>query len=165
MSGKYPIADFVFHSFDQAQELVATYKNKNQRIVFTNGCFDILHKGHVTYLNQAAYLGNVLIVGLNSDDSVRKLKGPTRPVNDWNARATLLASLKMVDAVICFDEETPEMLIKQVIPDVLVKGGDYQLHEIVGADFVQQNGGQVVIIDLVKGFSTSTIISKIGRKS
>ncbi|MBK8846898.1 MAG: D-glycero-beta-D-manno-heptose 1-phosphate adenylyltransferase [Bacteroidetes bacterium] len=159
------MADYVFRSFDDAKESVANFKNRKQRIVFTNGCFDILHKGHVTYLNEAAALGDVLIVGLNSDDSVKKLKGASRPVNDWAARATVLASLKMVDAVICFEDDTPETLIAQVIPDVLVKGGDYKLHEIVGAGFVQQNGGQVVIIDLVKGFSTSTIISKIENQS
>lgn len=132
-----------------------------QKVVFTNGCFDILHLGHITYLAQARQLGDALVVGLNSDASVRRLKGPSRPVNDQNARAQLLAALECVDYVVFFEEDTPFNVITQVVPDVLVKGGDYSIDNIVGADFVMQNGGKVLTIPFVNGFSTTSIIENL----
>ena len=130
------------------------------RVVFTNGCFDILHTGHVQLLTQCREQGDYVIVGLNSDASVRRLKGPTRPVNDQRARAAVLAALEAVDAVVVFDEDTPLELITQIKPDVLVKGGDYTISEIAGAEFVKLNGGEVVIVPLVPGFSTTGILNK-----
>lgn len=134
----------------------------NKKIVFTNGCFDILHPGHVYYLNQAKSLGDVLIVGLNSDDSVRRLnKGAERPIHPQEERAKVLASLLCVDYVCIFQEDTPLELIKIVKPDVLVKGGDYTIDKIVGADIVLQNGGKVEIIPLLEGYSTTNIVRKL----
>lgn len=135
-----------------------------QKIVFTNGCFDVLHFGHVHYLLEAKKLGDILVVGLNSDDSVRRLKGPTRPINGEKERAFVLAALSFVDYVVLFEEDTPENLIKAVWPDVLVKGGDYALDQIVGADFVTQNGGTVTTIPFVEGFSSSQIIEQLKTK-
>ena len=132
-----------------------------QKIVFTNGCFDILHRGHVTYLAQARQMGDLLVVGLNSDASVRRLKGPHRPVNDEQSRALLLAALEMVDYVVLFEEDTPYNLILKVKPDLLVKGGDYDIDNIVGADFVRQRGGEVRTIPFVQGFSSSSIIDHL----
>ena len=132
-----------------------------QKIVFTNGCFDILHRGHVTYLAQARQMGDLLVVGLNSDASVRRLKGPGRPVNDEQSRALLLAALEMVDYVVLFEEDTPYNLILKVKPDLLVKGGDYDIDNIVGADFVRQRGGEVRTIPFVQGFSSSSIIDHL----
>lgn len=137
------------------------FKRHGQKIVFTNGCFDVLHYGHVHYLLQAKALGDILVIGLNSDDSVRRLKGPTRPINGENERAFVLAALACVDYVTLFEEDTPEELIKVVRPDVLVKGGDYTLDNIVGADFVMQNGGTVTTIPFVEGFSSTRIIEKL----
>lgn len=136
-------------------------KHHGQKIVFTNGCFDVLHFGHVHYLLQAKALGDILVIGLNSDDSVRRLKGPTRPINGENERAFVLAALVCVDYVTLFEEDTPEELIKVLRPDVLVKGGDYTLDNIVGADFVTQNGGIVTTIPFVEGFSSTLIIEKL----
>jgi rfaE bifunctional protein nucleotidyltransferase chain/domain len=130
------------------------------RIVFTNGCFDILHPGHVELLAQCRDFGDYVVLGLNSDASVRKLKGPGRPVNDQLSRAVVLAGLSFVDAVIIFEEDTPLELITQVRPDILVKGGDYKALEIVGAEIVRRNGGEVRIVPLVEGYSTTTIIGK-----
>lgn len=137
------------------------FKRHGQKIVFTNGCFDVLHFGHVHYLLQAKKLGDILVIGLNSDDSVRRLKGPRRPINGENERAFVLAALVCVDYVTLFEEDTPEELIKVVRPDVLVKGGDYTLDNIVGADFVTQNGGIVTTIPFVEGFSSTRIIEKL----
>lgn len=130
------------------------------KVVFTNGCFDILHRGHVELLAQCRELGDHVILGLNSDASTRRLKGPQRPVNDQLARAVVLAGLSFVDAVIIFDEDTPLDLITAISPDILVKGGDYKASEIVGADFVIHSGGEVHIIPLVEGFSTTSVIGK-----
>jgi D-beta-D-heptose 7-phosphate kinase/D-beta-D-heptose 1-phosphate adenosyltransferase len=130
-------------------------------VVFTNGCFDIMHRGHATYLAQARTLGDLLVVGLNTDASVQRLKGPSRPINHQYDRAFLLASLACVDFVILFDEDTPEQLIHTVCPDILVKGGDYTLDTIVGADFVLQNGGTVTTIPFVDGYSTTSTLNKI----
>ena len=136
-------------------------KLHDRKIVFTNGCFDVLHYGHVRYLLEARKLGDLLVVGLNNDDSVRRLKGSTRPVNGENERAFVLAALSCVDYVSLFEEDTPEELIKIVCPDVLVKGGDYTIDNIVGADFVQRNGGVVTTIPFVEGFSSTRIIEQL----
>jgi rfaE bifunctional protein nucleotidyltransferase chain/domain len=138
---------------------------KQQRIVFTNGCFDLLHPGHIQYLAKAAEMADLLMIGLNSDESVRKLKGPSRPYLNEDARALILASLCFVSAVVLFNEETPYNLIKKVMPDVLVKGGDYKPREIVGYDIVKTNGGQVQTIEFIQGFSSTGIIEKISGRS
>lgn len=143
------------------QRLVQGWRTTGKKVVFTNGCFDILHHGHLEYLAAAADAGNYLVVGVNTDASVRKLKGPERPVNREEDRALQLASLLCVDAVCLFDEDTPKELIEAVEPDVLVKGGDYTLDKIVGADFVQQRGGEIRIIPFVNGYSTTALIDKI----
>ena len=130
-------------------------------LVFTNGCFDILHAGHVDLLNRAKALGTRLVVGINSDESVRRIKGPERPVQDQNSRAAILLSLSSVDAVEIFDEPTPDRLIREVKPDILVKGGDWRPDEIIGSDFVTSYGGHVVSLPLVDGFSSSLIIDKL----
>lgn len=130
-------------------------------MVFTNGCFDILHLGHIDYLEKAQALGSKLIVGLNADTSVKRLKGPERPVNPQVARARMLAALAFVDAVVLFEEDTPLTLIETLAPDVLVKGGDYEISNIVGAPFVMNNGGKVLTIPLVQGYSTTNIINKV----
>ncbi len=132
-----------------------------KKIVFTNGCFDIVHVGHLDYLRKASFWGDVLIVGLNTDSSVARLKGKDRPVNKLESRALFLSYFSFVDYIIPFEEDTPINLIKAVTPDVLVKGSDYKYENIVGADWVTANGGQVVTIDLVEGYSTSNIINKI----
>lgn len=136
-------------------------KRQGRKIVFTNGCFDVLHYGHIRYLLEARKLGDLLVVGLNSDESVRRLKGSSRPINRENERAFVLAALACVDYVTLFEEDTPEELIKLVRPDVLVKGGDYTLDNIVGADFVTKNGGTVTTIPFVEGFSSTRIIEKL----
>ena len=133
----------------------------NKKIVFTNGVFDILHEGHIASLSEAASFGHVLIVAVNSDASVKRLKGEDRPVNHENSRALLLASLVMTDAVILFDEDTPLDLITAILPDVLVKGGDYTIDQIVGAKEVIANGGEVKIVPILEGFSTTGIIEKM----
>lgn len=135
----------------------------NKTIAFTNGCFDILHRGHIASLSQAASEGDFLIVGLNSDQSTKNLKGPRRPVNDEQSRALLLASLIIVDAVVIFNEETPLALIKAIRPDVIVKGGDYTVEQIAGAKEVIADGGRVVINPIIEGFSTTGLIEKISK--
>lgn len=139
------------------------WRATGKKIVFTNGCFDILHHGHLDLLAKAAELGNVLIVGVNTDSSVQRLKGKDRPVTNEQDRLFQLASLLCVDAVSLFDEDTPEALIKLIRPDVLVKGGDYTIDNIVGAQYVQGYGGSVGIIPFVEGYSTTTIIERIKR--
>ncbi len=148
-------------SLQDAAELVSNWKADGQKVVFTNGCFDVLHYGHVCYLAEAKELGDKLIVGLNSDASVRRLKGETRPINGQKERATLLAALSFIDAIVIFEEDTPENLIKNISPDFLVKGGDYTFETIVGADFVSSYGGKVITIPLVKNFSSSSIIKRL----
>lgn len=140
---------------------IAAWKFQGMKVVFTNGVFDLLHTGHITYLTKAAALGERLILGLNTDASVRRLKGPERPVNDENSRALLLASLFFVDAVVLFDDDTPLQLITDLMPDILVKGADYTIDNIVGAKQVIANGGEVKTIDFVDGFSSTSIIQKI----
>jgi len=140
---------------------IKSLKAKGKRIVFTNGCFDILHVGHVDYLSKARKLGDILVVGLNSDNSVRKIKGLGRPINKELDRAKILSSLYFVDYVTIFDESTPEKLIKQLKPNVLVKGGDWKKDDIVGGNFVASIGGRVATIPFVNGYSTTYLIKKI----
>ncbi len=139
-------------------------RREHRRIVFTNGCFDILHRGHVTYLAAARALGDVLVLGLNSDASVRRLKGPSRPINSTEDRAAVMDALRAVDYVTIFDEDTPLELIQSVKPDILVKGGDYEIADIVGADFVQARGGSVRTIPFVEGKSTTGLIRAINAQ-
>jgi D-beta-D-heptose 7-phosphate kinase/D-beta-D-heptose 1-phosphate adenosyltransferase len=147
-----------------AEQLLVEIKARRsagQRVVFTNGCFDILHSGHVTLLEKAAACGDFLVVAINSDDSVRKLKGDGRPVNGEEERARVLGGLKSVGAVVVFGEETPIKLIEAVRPEVLVKGADYRKDQVVGGAFVEANGGRVVLIDLVQGKSTTGTIARM----
>ncbi len=139
---------------------IKKWKNEGKKIVFTNGCFDIIHAGHVDYLEKAKKLGDILVVGLNSDNSVKRLKGPERPINTQEHRKRVLEALKPVDLVIIFEEDTPERLIKEIKPDVLVKGGDWKIENIVGADFVRSYGGIVTTIDFIYDISTTKIIHK-----
>lgn len=144
--------------------VLAFWRFKNQQIVFTNGCFDILHRGHFEYLMKAASLGNVLVIGLNSDASVKRLKGEHRPINNQESRAIALACLQFVSAVVIFEEDTPLELIKLVEPHVLAKGGDYKMENIVGSDCVLSNGGKVEVIPFVEGYSTTQIINQFNKK-
>lgn len=136
-------------------------RDEGKKLVFSNGCFDIVHLGHIDYLEKARNLGDFLVLGLNTDKSVRQLKGENRPVIDEQSRARLMAGLEFIDAVILFDDDTPEKLINAILPDILVKGDDYSIKNIVGADVVMQHGGEVKTISLVEGYSTSSIIEKI----
>ena len=147
---------------EQLNRLLAIWRFKNHQVVFTNGCFDIIHLGHIQYLAAAALLGDKLLIGLNSDSSVRRLKGETRPINPELARAQILASFNFVDAVVLFSEDTPYELIKKVRPSILVKGGDYKPEDIVGYDIVTSNGGRIETIPFVEGFSSTSIIKKGG---
>jgi rfaE bifunctional protein nucleotidyltransferase chain/domain len=145
----------------QLRSNIAAWKSEGKKVVFTNGVFDLLHLGHITYLAKAAELGDKLIIGLNTDASVKRLKGEGRPVNDQNNRAALLAALFFVDAVILFEEDTPRELITLLMPDVLIKGADYSVENIAGAKEVLANGGEVKTISLVEGYSSTAIINKI----
>lgn len=155
------IIDKICTSTQQLNDKLLKWRERGESLVFTNGCFDILHRGHTDYLAKAADLGTKLIVGLNTDSSVRKLKGAVRPIQDEQSRLFILASLACVDAVILFDEDTPYELIKLVQPDVLVKGSDYTPENIVGYDVVTDKGGKVVTIDFLPGYSTTAIEKKI----
>ncbi|HUX53257.1 MAG TPA: D-glycero-beta-D-manno-heptose 1-phosphate adenylyltransferase [Williamwhitmania sp.] len=158
--------NFIKNKILTSQELLtkrAYWNFKNQSVVFTNGCFDIIHRGHVEYLAKAASLGQVMVIGVNTDLSVRKIKGDNRPVQDQDTRALVLAAMEFVSAVILFDEDTPYELIKAVQPDILVKGADYKPEEIVGYDIVTARGGKVVTIPFVEGFSTTSIIQKLSK--
>ena len=148
-------------SFSALKGQLEKWRNANQKIVFTNGCFDLLHFGHVDYLTKARDLGDRLVVGLNTDGSIKRIKGAARPINNEESRAALLAGMAYVDAVVLFDEETPINLVSMVMPDVLVKGGDYSIKEIVGHEIVLNNKGEVCTIDFVEGYSSSMIIEKI----
>lgn len=152
-------------ALDDLVHVVSGWRLQSQTIVFTNGCFDIMHRGHVEYLAQAAGMGNRLVVGLNSDQSIKGLKGPNRPIIDGHSRAELLASFQFIDAVVLFDEETPISLITALKPEVLAKGGDYTPETIVGADVVKANGGRVEVIPFIAGYSTTSIISKIASQA
>jgi rfaE bifunctional protein nucleotidyltransferase chain/domain len=146
------------------QQQLKRWRLLNKKIVFTNGVFDILHQGHIASLSEAAGHGNILIVGVNADASVKRLKGDSRPVNDQDSRALLLASLTMTDAVIIFEEDTPYDLITAIMPDVLVKGGDYTIETIVGAKEIIANAGKVIIAPILEGFSTTAIIERMKKQ-
>ena len=150
-------------TIDQAKYMMNAWKVTGKKVSFTNGCFDILHLGHLFSIGQAAKEADYLIVGLNSDASVKRLKGPERPINSTESRALVIANLVMVDAVVVFEEDTPYELITALLPDVLVKGGDYTIDTIVGAKEVIENGGKVIINPIVEGFSTTNIIEKIKK--
>ncbi len=141
-------------------EKIKALQQQNKKVVFTNGCFDLLHVGHVRYLAEAKKLGDFLIVGVNSDDSVKRLKGPTRPIQNQQDRAEILKALEAVDETVIFTEDTPENLIKNIRPDILVKGGDWKVDQIVGGPFVQSYGGQVCSLTFIDGKSTTKIIEK-----
>ena len=142
---------------------IASWRVFSDQIVFTNGCFDLLHLGHIDYLEKARKLGDRLVIGLNSDESVKLLKGDNRPIHSQETRSRILAAMEFIDAIVIFEEETPADLIKSVNPDILVKGGDYELKEIVGADFVLANKGKVEIIPFLEGHSSSDLIEKIKK--
>jgi D-beta-D-heptose 7-phosphate kinase/D-beta-D-heptose 1-phosphate adenosyltransferase len=148
---------------DELLELVKTARAAGERIVMTNGCFDILHAGHAAYLSQARALGDRLIVAVNDDDSVKRLKGPERPVNPLMQRMAVLSALESVDWVFAFEQDTPAEVIERIGPDVLVKGGDYRMDQVVGADTVKQRGGEVVILPFLDGCSTTSIINSIRK--
>jgi D-beta-D-heptose 7-phosphate kinase/D-beta-D-heptose 1-phosphate adenosyltransferase len=150
-------------SQNQALQQIKQWRAENKCIVFTNGCFDLLHPGHIDYLARARALGDVLIIGLNDDNSIQRLKGPTRPINPLADRTIMLAALKSVDLVVPFSEDTPLKLISALMPDILVKGGDYEPDNIVGAKEVIANGGKVVVMPFVDGHSTSSLIQQIQK--
>jgi rfaE bifunctional protein nucleotidyltransferase chain/domain len=143
---------------------IAAWKQEGKKVVFTNGVFDLLHIGHITYLAKASELGDKLVIGLNSDRSVRRIKGNDRPVNDQGSRAALLAALFFVEGIVLFEEDTPLNLITALMPDILVKGADYAIENIVGATEVIANGGEVKTIDFVEGYSSTSIINKIRKQ-
>ena len=145
----------------ESAELCETWKAQGHKVVFTNGCFDLLHPGHIQYLSDAKALGDKLIVGLNTDDSISRLKGSARPINPLGDRAFMLMGLKAVDAVVAFAEDTPRQLIALLLPDVLVKGGDYKPDDIVGASEVREHGGEVVVVPFLEGYSSSRLIERI----
>jgi rfaE bifunctional protein nucleotidyltransferase chain/domain len=147
----------------EARLIVRKWQEMGNRVVFTNGCFDLIHLGHVDYLEKARMLGDKLVIGLNTDDSVSRFKGPERPLQDQISRARILAAMQFVDLVVFFNEDTPLNLISELIPDILVKGSDYLADNIVGADVVKKNGGVVKTIDFVPGYSTTRIVEKIKR--
>ena len=153
----------IFENYKDFEPILKEWKAVKDRIVFTNGCFDIIHHGHVDSLSKAAQMGTKLIVGLNSDSSTELLKGKGRPILGEKSRATILAAFGFVDAVVIFPEETPAMLVAQIVPDVLVKGKQYAIHEIAGHDTVLENGGEVETLELIAGISTSEIIAKIKK--
>ncbi|HKI59936.1 MAG TPA: D-glycero-beta-D-manno-heptose 1-phosphate adenylyltransferase [Mariprofundaceae bacterium] len=154
-----------FVELSEAISLREKWRQQGKRVVFTNGCFDLLHPGHVTYLEDAKALGDMLIIGLNSDDSIRRLKGDSRPVNRLEDRAHMLAGLRSVDLVVPFSEDTPIQLIAALLPDVLVKGGDYRPDDIVGAKEVRRAGGEVVVVPFLNGHSSTSLIGKIQKLS
>jgi D-beta-D-heptose 7-phosphate kinase/D-beta-D-heptose 1-phosphate adenosyltransferase len=161
MKVKFDITSKIYSDFAAFEPLLKKWKENNEKIVFTNGCFDLIHLGHVDSLLKAASMGTKLIVGLNSDESVRALKGKGRPILNIKARTTLLAAFAFVDAVIVFSEETPARLIAGILPDLLVKGNEYAINEIAGFDTVIKNGGKVKTLKLVPGVSTTEMINKI----
>ncbi|WP_374166295.1 D-glycero-beta-D-manno-heptose 1-phosphate adenylyltransferase [Arcticibacter sp. MXS-1] len=158
---KLEVVNSKIKSLEALLPLVRVWKFQGKRIVFTNGCFDLLHLGHVDYLAKAADMGDKLIIGLNTDRSVSDIKGPARPITDEKSRASILASLFFVDAVVLFSEATPLDLITSIKPDILVKGADYTIDRIVGAGVVLENGGEVKTIDYIDGYSTTAIERRI----
>jgi len=155
----------IFLDISTLSETIRLIQSEGKKVVFTNGCFDIIHVGHVTYLEEAKNEGDFLVVGINTDSSVRNLKGPNRPINHQSARLQVMAALESVDAVILFEEDTPLNLIKEIKPDILVKGGDYPISEIVGADFVLMHGGKVKTLSLIPNYSTTGIEQKLKNQS
>lgn len=151
-------------SLPQLQEQVSAWRSQGQKIVFTNGCFDLLHLGHVDYLEKARQLGGKLVLGLNTDASISRIKGPSRPLQDEVSRARIMASLLFIDAVVLFDQNTPLELIEAVQPDILVKGDDYTVENIVGHEVVLARGGEVKTVPLVKGYSTTNIVKRIEKQ-
>ena len=149
------------YSLTDLVEKLKMWRKSGEKIVFTNGCFDLVHRGHVEMLANTADLGDRLVIGLNTDISIKNLKGENRPVVDEYSRSILLASLQFTDAIVLFSENTPQKIIETIIPDVLAKGGDYNLEEIVGYDVVTQNGGDVIRVPFIDGYSTSNLIHKI----
>ena len=150
---------------DRVSQIIDDLRRKGKKIVFTNGCFDLLHVGHIRYLQQARGEGDLLVLGLNSDRSVRELKGETRPLFPQEERAEMLAALLMVDYIVIFDERTPLNLIKEIRPDILVKGGDWRREDIVGGDEVEAGGGRVVVVPEIPGRSTSNLVDEIIRRA
>lgn len=150
-------------TIEELKPLIKQWQDEGDEVVFTNGCFDLLHLGHIDYLEKSRALGNKLVIGLNSDSSVRRIKGEERPLNNEYSRARILAALSFVDAVVFFSEDTPKELISQLLPNILVKGNDYLAENIVGADIVKANGGRVETISLVDGYSTTNIVEKIKK--
>jgi rfaE bifunctional protein nucleotidyltransferase chain/domain len=148
---------------NELNSIISKLRGDNKKIVFTNGVFDIIHRGHIEYLNEARKLGDILIVGLNSDSSVKIIKGNNRPINDENDRAIVLDNLKPVNHVVIFEEDNPYELIRQIVPDILVKGGDWKPENIIGSDIVIKNGGKVISLKYVDNYSTTGIISKISE--
>ena len=161
MPAENTFTDYKITAFSEIAEQVQKWREKRRSLVFTNGCFDLLHAGHIRYLQTAAAFADIFILGLNSDASVRKLKGLRRPIMSQGDRALLLSALEVIDCVVIFDEETPARLIETVLPDVLVKGGDYIAEDIVGYQTVTKNGGRVEVISFVEGKSTSGIVNLI----
>ena len=155
--------DGKIYQLDDLQDLAGSWRASGLRLVFTNGCFDLIHRGHVTYLASARALGDKLIVGVNSDASVKRLKGNERPIKDEQSRAQILASFYFVDAVVIFEEDNPLSVIEKLVPHHLVKGGDWKTDEIIGSEFVLKNGGQVRSIPFLDGFSSTSLIDKIKR--
>ena len=151
------------YSLAELENQVNTWKQAGKEVVFTNGCFDMIHKGHIEMLARTADLGDKLIIGLNSDTSIKRLKGESRPITQQQSRAMLLASFSFVDAVVLFSEETPINLIGSLLPDVLAKGGDYDIETIVGHKIVQKNGGKIILVPFIDGFSSTSIIEKIRK--
>ncbi|MBV6654092.1 MAG: D-glycero-beta-D-manno-heptose 1-phosphate adenylyltransferase [Mameliella sp.] len=152
-------------NWEEAKALRKTWLDEGKKMVFTNGCFDLLHYGHLQYLAQARDLGDALVIGLNAAPSVRRLKGPNRPINDEQTRFWQMAALQFVDMVVSFEEDTPAALIDLLQPDILVKGGDYAINEIVGADTVINNGGEVKVLPYIDGYSTTSIETKIRNQA
>ena len=150
-------------SFDRIKNVINKEKARKKKIVFTNGCFDIIHAGHVNYLRQARSFGDFLVLGLNSDKSIRKIKGANRPVVEQRQRAIVLSALTSIDCIVIFDQKNPEILIKEVLPDILVKGADWEEDKIIGADFVKKNGGIIKRVKFEIDISTTRIIKRIGR--
>ena len=161
----------MFHSeekivnWQQAAEKVAALQQEGKKVVFTNGCFDLVHLGHVDYLEKARNLGDFLVVGINTDKSVADLKGPLRPVSSEKSRARVLASMGFIDLVVMFGEPTPKELIEEIKPDILTKGNDYTIENIVGADFVMARGGKVETLPLVEGYSTTNLVNRMSGQS
>jgi len=147
----------------EAKARVKQWQQSGKKVVFTNGCFDLIHLGHVDYLEKARQLGDKLVLGLNTDESVSRFKGPQRPLQDQNSRSRVLAAMQFIDLVVFFDEDTPFLLISELVPDILVKGSDYLTENIVGADVVKKAGGVVKTIDFVPGYSTTRIVEKIKK--